>query len=152
MNDDVKTLEVDDVQVQAEILDENLNELKDIKKVLLDSEVPDKEFDDSLLKEISDIKKVMLDSETPDKEFDDSLLKEISEIKTVLLDSQVEDEVVQADLSEQDYTEILLSIEANVVEANSYLYTINVYFAGFFVITLLVILTKMLIGFFKPFL
>lgn len=47
--------------------------------------------------------------------------------------------------------EILVSIDNNLQQANSYLYTINVYMSGFFVILILYVITKMLIGFFKPF-
>lgn len=47
--------------------------------------------------------------------------------------------------------EILVSIDNSLKEANSYMYTLNVYMSGFFVILILYIITKMLIGFFKPF-
>lgn len=107
------------------------------------------EQDEDVLSKIEDIDMSLEEYFELEAKGSEEIINKINLVNDVLTEyKEKEEKLIEYSSSNED---ILVSINNSLQEANSYLYTINVYMSGFFAIMILYIITKMLIGFFKPF-
>lgn len=122
--------------------------------VLLEQNVVDNE---EVINKLDDINKSLEEHLTLEADKNEEIVNELKKLNEFFVEQkeqQEENELLAEEEQEQVdvYGEILVSINENLELSNSYMYTLNVYMAGFFVIVILYLLIKALIGFFKPFL
>lgn len=120
--------------------------------VLLEQDVIDNE---EVINKLNDINKSLEELLTLEADKNDEVVNELKKINEFLVEQKEQEEKLyeEEEYEQVDvYEEILVSINENLELSNSYMYTINVYMAGFFVIVILYLIIKALIGFFKPFL
>ena len=121
--------------------------------VLLEQDVIDNE---EVINKLDDIYKSLEEHLTLEADKNDEVVNELKKLNEFLVEQkEQEEELEMEELQEEQvdvYGETLVSINENLELSNSYMYTLNVYMAGFFVIVILYLLIKALIGFFKPFL
>lgn len=127
-----------DVLLEQDVNEEIISKLDDIYKSLEEHLTLEANKNEEVVNELKKINDFLVEQKEQQEE--EELLAEQERLET-------------EDLQEEEkYEEILVSIDSNLYQANNYMYTLNVYMAGFLVIIMLYLLTKVLIGFFKPFL
>lgn len=122
--------------------------------VLLEQNVLDNE---EVINKLNDIDKSLEEHLTLEADKNEEVVNELKKLNEFFVEQKEEQEENELLVEEKQgqvdvYEEILVSINENLELSNSYMYTLNVYMAGFFVIVILYLLIKALIGFFKPFL